>query len=902
MALLPGTRLGPYEIVAPLGAGGMGEVYRARDSRLGRDVAVKALPDGFALDPERLARFAREAKLLASLSHANIAGIHGLEEVEGHRYLILEFVDGETLAERLRRGPLPLDDALEVGQHIALALEAAHEAGIVHRDLKPSNIMLTEAGAVKVLDFGLAKSGASAGTHSSANLSASPTMTHAVTAAGVMLGTAAYMSPEQARGKQVDRRTDIWSFGCVLYECLTAKPVFDGETVSDLVAQILQTDPDWSALPAGTPASLRRLLERCLRKDPRERLRDIGDARLELSEIRGSAPDTALTVQRGTAWIPTVVAGVAIGAALAALAWFAVQRSTRPPVAHEASVMLPAGQRISQNGSNAFVAMSRDGRAVAYVARSAAGSQIHVRRLDRREDLAIAGTQDARNIFFSPDGEWVAFFDTRNLMKVSVHGGAPVPIALATQDRGGVWLDDGSIVYTPDATRSLYRVPSGGGPAVEVTHLDSVKQERTHRWPDALDGGPWVVFTVGLLNSPGDYDAADIEAISIKTGERRMLIHGARRALWAGPDHLVFDRKGTLFAVKLDPRDPRVTTEPVPVLEGVDGEGSSGASFVGIARDGTVAWVPSNEINTNRQIGWFDRAGRWAPTLVPSGEYRSVMVSPDGERALLVVGSGGGSGDVWLAELGNGALRRLTYTNTVNSVAWFPDGTALATAVVDSTGIVNLATLRINGEGGMRFVQHLSPSGLVTGVTADGAEVLYSEWGSPNGRMHVASLAPTGGSAQLSSDANQQSYELAGILSPDGQWLAYVSNRTGRDEVFLRRRDRASGLWQVSTRGGTGVRWGRAGGELFFIEEEMLKSVKVTVKGDELVLGQPITLFEVPSCPSEPAFRDYSYDPRTDRFLFTRPPAGTDERREIALSIGWGARIADLIRTRQEKR
>ncbi|MEO5989965.1 MAG: protein kinase [Candidatus Eisenbacteria bacterium] len=902
MALVSGTRLGPYEIVAPLGAGGMGEVYRARDSRLGRDVAVKALPEGFAREPERLARFEREAKLLASLSHENIAGIHGLEEVGDQRYLILEFVDGETLAERLRRGPMPLDEVLEVGRHIAMALETAHEAGIVHRDLKPANIMLTGSGAVKVLDFGLAKGGASLGPSSDVSLSASPTMTYAATAAGMILGTAAYMSPEQARGKPVDRRTDIWSFGCVMYECLTAKPIFSGETVSDLVAQILQSEPDWSALPATTPASLSRLLERCLRKDPRERLRDIGDARIELSEIRGSAPDAAARARRRMSWMPTVLAGVAIGAALAALAWFAVQRSTRPPVAHEASVMLSAGQRISQNGSNAFVAMSRDGRAVAYVARSAAGSQIHVRRLDRREDLAIAGTQDARNIFFSPDGEWVAFFDTRNLMKVSVHGGAPVPIALATQDRGGVWLDDGSIVYTPDATRSLYRVPSGGGPAVEVTQLDSVKQERTHRWPDALDGGPWVVFTVGVLNSPGDYDGADIGAVSVKTGERRMLIRGARRALWAGPDHLVFDRKGTLFAVQLDPRDPRVTTEPVPVLEGVDGEGSSGASFVGIARDGTVAWVPSNEINTKRQIGWFDRAGRWTPTPVPPGEYRSAMVSPDGARALLIVGSGGGSGDVWLADLADGALRRLTYSNTVNSVAWFPDGSAIAHSVVDSTGIVHLATQRINGEGGMRFVQLLPPSGVVTSITADGSEALYSEWGSPSGRMHIASLGPLAASMQLPSDANQQSYELAGTLSPEGQWLAYVSNRTGRDEVFLRRRNQASGLWQVSTRGGTGVRWGRAGAELFFIEEEMLKSVKVTVKGDELVLGQPITLFEVPSCPSEPAFRDYSYDPRTDRFLFTRPPAGTDERREIALSIGWGARIAALIRARKEKR
>ena len=900
-ALAPGNRLGPYEIVAPLGKGGMGEVYRARDTRLGRDVAVKALPEAFARDPERLARFEREAKLLASLSHTNVAGIYGLEEHAGQRYLILEFVDGETLADRLQRGALPIDEAIDVGRHVAMALETAHETGIVHRDLKPGNIMLTPAGVVKVLDFGLAKSAAATGSSSDMNLSASPTIADAATAAGVILGTAAYMSPEQARGKPVDRRTDIWSFGCVLYECLTARPLFSGETVSDLVAQILQGEPNWSALPAGTPPVVRRLLERCLRKDSRERLRDIGDARLELSDIRAAVPEVRPVPVRRTSWVLPIVGGAVLGGLLAAFVGSALHRPHPAPGVQEASVMLPEGQRLARSGANHFMALSPDARAIAFMARTAGTMQIHVRRLDQREDITIPATQDARDLFFSPDGEWIAFFDSQRLQKVSVHGGAPMPLANCSQDRGGVWLDDGTIVFSADATRPLSRLPQAGGTPVEITRLEPARQERTHRWPDALDGGPWVVFTVGLKSSPGDYDGSDIDAVSVKTGERRTLIHGGRRAVWAAPDHLIFDRKGSLFAVKIDPHNPRVTQEPVPVLEGVAGDASSGASFIGLARDGTLAWVPSDDVDIKRQIVWFDRTGRWTPTPVPPGEYRSALVSPDGGHVLLIVGPGGGAGDVWLADLATGGLRRMSYSNTTNSAAWFPDGSGFAHSIVDSLGMTQLAIRRVDAAGGTRIAASMGPNGVVSSATPDGNAVLYSDWGTANGRMHLVSLGAVPDQKLVPTDTNQDAYEMAGVLSPDGRWLAFVSNRTGREEVFIRRPDGSSGLWQVSTHGGNGVRWGRAGAELFFVEDETLKAMTVTVTGNDLALGQPESLFEAPQAPNEPTFRDYSYDPKTDRFLFTRPPTGTNERREIALSIGWGARLTDLIRRRNAK-
>ncbi len=899
MPLTPGSSLGPYEIVSPLGAGGMGEVHRARDSRLGRDVAIKALPDAFARDPDRLARFEREAKLLASLSHANIAGIHGLEEHDGQRYLILEFVDGMTLSDRLRRGALPMDEAIDVASQVALALEAAHDAGIIHRDLKPGNIMLTGSGQVKVLDFGLAKSAGPGGSSPDANLSASPTMTYAATEAGTILGTAAYMSPEQARGRAVDRRTDIWSYGCVLYECLAGRPLHTGETVSDLVAQILKSEPDWSALPDTTPSAVRRVLERCLRKDARDRLRDIGDARLELKERE---PDAIAPASKPAgAGVVGLVSAVVLASAITGLAVSSLQRPAPTSATQELSVMLPHGTRLAANGSNHFMALSPSGRAIAFVARSEDGLQVHVRRLDRREEISIPGTQDARDLFFSPDGEWVAYFDTQNLLKVSVHGGAPIALSPGTQDRGGVWLDDGTIVFSPDATQPLARLPKGGGPAQSLTQLDSTRQERTHRWPDALDGGPWVVFTVGLKSSPGDYDGSDIDAVSVRTGERRNLLRGARRAMWAAPGHLVFDRKGTLFAVRIDPRNPKVVDEPVPVVEAVGGEASSGASFMSLARDGTLAWVPSDAFGIEREVGWFDRSGAWSPTPIRPGDYRDLAISPDGSSALVGVGPGGGALDIWLADLASGGMRRLTYSGRTNNVAWLPDGSGFIHAHADSLGHGFLEERRLHSGRGARTLLEVSQSTTLGDVSRDGSRVLFADWGSASGRMYFATLGENPRSEQIATDAGPNMYELAANFSPDGRWLVYISNRTGREEVFVRSLDGTRGPWQVSTQGGGGARWGRGGSELFFVERELLKSVMVREQSGDLVFSQPVALFEPPGSPTDITFRDYSYDHRHDRFLFTRPPTGTEERREVAVSVGWGARIDEMIRARKSR-
>ena len=678
MTLTPGTRLGPYEIVAPLGAGGMGEVYRARDPRLGREVAIKVLPDALARDTERLARFEREARLLAALSHAGIASIFGVEEAGGSRALVMELVEGPTLEERIAQGALAAGDALPIARQLAEALEYAHEHGIVHRDLKPANVKLRPDGTVKVLDFGLARALASEASGSAAELSQSPTLTQRMTQAGVILGTAAYMSPEQARGREADRRADVWAFGAVLYEMLAGRRAFAGETTSEMLAAVMRDEPDWAALPAGLSPRWRRLLERCLAKDPRRRLQAIGETRIALEDLAANPAEAAPAAgaaagpapARRTALLPWLLTA----AAVVVLTITLVRKPPPAPAATELSIVPAGGQRVGDDLGYHPIAIAPDGRTIAYTVRVAGVLKLRLRRLDRRDDIEIPGADGARNLFFSRDGQWIGFFDTRKMNKVSVRGGTPVELTDALQDRLGTWLDDGTIVFTRETTEPLYRIPEGGGEPVAVTTLETTKRERTHRFPCALDGGPWVVFTVQTVDSPGGYDDADIDAVNVRTGERRHLYKGARRAVWAPGGYLVLARGSDLYAVRINPRDPRRTQDPVPVLAGVSGTTSSGSSNFGIADDGTIAWIPGGEPEMTREIGWMDRSGRWTPTAIPAGSYLSVKLSPDGARALVLAGPGGGASDLWLADVRTGALNRLTHGDRSGAGLWLPDG------------------------------------------------------------------------------------------------------------------------------------------------------------------------------------------------------------------------------------
>jgi serine/threonine-protein kinase len=892
VTLIPGTKLGPYEIVALLGAGGMGEVYRARDPRLGREVAIKVLPDALALDAEWLARFEREARLLATLGHAGIASIFGVEEAGGSRALVMELVEGPTLAERIEQGPLAAGDALPIARQLAEALEYAHERGIVHRDLKPANVKLRPDGTVKVLDFGLARAIATEASASTAELSQSPTLTQRMTQAGVILGTAAYMSPEQARGREADRRADVWAFGAVLYEMLTGHRAFGGETISEMLAAVMRDEPDWSALPPGLSPRWRRLLERCLAKDPRRRLQAIGEARIILEDLAASPGDSAPTAgaatgpppARRTALIPWLVAAAAV-VALSLTLW---RKPPLAPSATELSIVPAGGQRVAEDISYHPMAIAPDGRAIAYTVRVAGVLKLRLRRLDTREDIEIPGADGARNLFFSRDGQWIGFFDSRKMYKVSVRGGTPVELADALQDRLGTWLDDGTIVFSREVTEPLYRIPEAGGEPVAITALDTTKRERTHRFPCALDGGPWVVFTVQTVDSPGGYDDASIDAVNVRTRERRHLYKGARRAVWAPGGYLVLARGSDLYAARIDPRDPRLTQDPVPVLAGVSGDASSGACYFGIADDGTIAWIPGGEPEQTREVGWMDRSGRWTPTAIPAGPYISLRVSPDGARALVAAGPGGGSADLWLAELRTGAINRLTHGGLAGPGVWLPDGVRIAYPRRNPDGGESVVVRRLDGAGGEREIGR-APNPLIPScVTPDGGAVVYSDYGARTGRIHLAEV--DGSAPPREIPAEGEGYEQAGMVSPDGRWLAYVTNKTRREEVCLRRLD-GGGSWQLSTGGAGGIRWGRDARELFLVTGETLMRVPINARGDDLSIGQPEALFEVPPSPTETSFRDYDYDPAGDRFLYTRPPRGVAERREIALSLGWAKRL-----------
>ncbi|HSB35463.1 MAG TPA: protein kinase, partial [Thermoanaerobaculia bacterium] len=680
MALLPGTRLGPYEVLSPLGQGGMGEVYRARDTRLSREVAIKVLPEAVARDSERLARFRREAQVLASLNHPHIAVIYGVEEAGGVEALVLELVEGETLAERIARGRVPPDEALEIARQIATALEAAHERGIVHRDLKPSNVKLDRGGRVKVLDFGLAK--ALSSDASSPDVTSSPTLTAAATQAGVVIGTAAYMSPEQARGKAVDKRSDIWAFGAVLYEMLTGRRAFQGETVSDTLAAVLTKEPDWSALPPGIPAAVARVLRRCLDRDAKTRIHDIADARLELDEPP-LPPAGPVPIPYPTSGTPfwAVLAGLVLALAAGAGWWRALRpRPAAPPRVTGFAVALPEGERIPFDDSP-VLDLSRDGTRLVFIGDRGGHRRLYVRSRDRIEPKPVPGSEGAYSPFLSPDAQWIGFFADGKLKKIPAAGGVAMALADAPNNRGGVWLEDDTIVFAPQFTSGLNRVAARGGKTEVLTTPNAAAGERSHRWPTYLPGGGAVLFTIGLLKGPGNYDDARIAVWEPGARKPRVLFEGGSMARFAPPDHLVFWRAGTVLAAPFDSKRRSVGGEPVALEEKTSGDPSSGVAYAAVAADGTLAYVPGTESLSERRLILTDRTGKARPVPAPPRSYHYPRFSPDGKRIAVTIGPGhGNADDVWICDLATGALARLTFGdgNGNYSPVWSPDGRRVA--------------------------------------------------------------------------------------------------------------------------------------------------------------------------------------------------------------------------------
>jgi len=895
MSLSAGTRIGPYEIQAPLGAGGMGEVYRARDTRLARDVALKILPDDVVHDPARVARFQREAQMLAALNHPHIAQIYGFEEqsdvasgfpgpsgVEGSRTiraLVLELVEGPTLADVIERragpsGPagLPLDEALPIARQIAEALEAAHEQGIVHRDLKPANIKVRVDGTVKVLDFGLAKLREGGGVASSSSrkpedLTASPTMTSPamVTGAGVILGTAAYMAPEQARGKDVDKRADIWAFGCVLYEMLTGRRLFAADEVSDTLAMVLMKEVDWSSLPASTPAPIRTLLRRCLEKDRRRRLPDIGVARLEIDEalaapaaMPASAMLPAPPRRQRLAWAVAAVLGVA-ALALAGLHFSEAPPEAPPPIRF--AVTPPADMVIAGQGHW----LSPDGRHLVFRvaprgAPTATGPTVRLalRSLHEAEARILPGTDGVYNAFWSPDSRFLAFFAAGKLQKIDITGGPPQVLCDVADGSlaGGTWSSDGTIVFSvgsvfsagsPGRSPGLFRVSSGGGTPVQITMPDASRNEVVHTKPRFLPDGRHFVFLASSVQ--GGSLPTSVLLGSLDGGAPRPLLQSDAEAIYADGFLLVV-REGALLAQPFDPTRLELTGDPVVVTQNIDvflpgAVASASASTTGLLSYRTTAAGGA----VDSQLVWFDRSGKMLGTLGERADQSEVQLSPDGARAAVsVLDPARRTRDLWIYDLRRDGLRtRFTFDAGEDlSSVWSPDGRSLIFSAgrpspldlyrknADSSGAESKL---VEGSGG--------PNKYVKSWSADGRFVLFDSGTAGSTTGNDLWVLPLSQDRMPRALLQTPFNELDGRFSPDAHWVAYRSNESGRNEIYVMPFAGEGGKWQVSTAGGDQPRWRRDGRELFYLAGNTIMAAEVNGTGTAFQVGTVRPLFDV---------------------------------------------------------
>ena len=811
MQLSEGTQLGAYETISPLGAGGMGEVYRAKDPRLDREVAIKILPDLLSKDPERVARFQREAKVLATLSHQNIAGIHGFEDSGQTRFIVLELVEGQTLADLLRAGPIQVVDALEMCMQVAEAVEAAHETNVVHRDLKPANIKVSPQGKVKVLDFGLAKALADepSSGYDSAN---SPTITAQHTQQGVILGTASYMSPEQARGKPVDKRSDIWSFGCVLFECLAGSRAFGGETTSDISAKILEGQPDWPALPETVPANIRILLQRCLEKDPRQRLHDIADARIEINAVLDPSR-TALTHVDPIAAPPKrqrialpwgLAAMLAIGAA-----WLGVRNWRLPTPTQRVvsrSVIELATDTSLVIADNRSLAISPDGTRVVYLGERGNRVQLYLRPLDRFNAEPIRGTENGNGPFFSPDGQWVAYFDyaAGKLKKAPLPGGGAVDICDAPpSSRGGSWAANGSIVFTRGISGGLYTVAENGGPVQALAIPDVDKGEKSYRLPQFLPGGGAVLFTISKSDI-SSYDDAQIAVVSLDTGQVTVVCKGGANPRYLPSGHLVYARAGSLVARPFDVNRLEVTGPPIEVLKGVVTSDAYGSAQFGLSYTGSLVYASGGpELYYNRLI-LVDRDGQAHPLPANADLFNAARWSPDGKRLVLQVSAG--NDNLWIYNVSRGTLSRLT-TGGGDSYwpVWTPDGQRVAFAS-NRKGTNDIYWMPADRSGAGELLMDHQYDVTPMAFTPDGKHLIFTQH-EPATLSDIWMRSVADGEPQRLVGTSFE--EADAVLSPDGRYMAYTSNETSRPEVYVQAFPDGGRRWLISTGGGDLPVWGR---------------------------------------------------------------------------------------------
>jgi serine/threonine-protein kinase len=882
----------------------MGEVYRARDTKLGRDVAIKILPQVFTSDPERLARFERESRMLAALNHPHIGAIYGVEDAENVHALVLELVEGDTLAERLRRGRLPVTDAVAIARQIAEALESAHERGIIHRDLKPANVKITPDGKVKVLDFGLAKVVVSDAT--GPDLSQSPTLTVNGTLEGAILGTAAYMSPEQARGKTVDQRTDIWAFGCVLYEMLTRCRAFPGDTASDTMAAILEREPDWTKLPVAAPAQVRRLLLRCLQKDPSCRLRDIGDARLELDEALFSPARADLqkpaVMTRRTAI--SALAGAAAGAVATGIFALSRYRGAVPRHLTRFRIPLPEGA-VAVASFNKRVAISPDGTHIAFNVISGGvsnyltigGDKFYLHSLRELEPKALPF--DAGAPFFSSDGRWIGFIGSASgrpqLRKMALDGGPPVTVC-NKGCVGATWAADDMIYFVSEVPGGLVRVAAAGGEAKEVVKVDLTKGERQHRYPCALPGGKGILITVGTADSE-TFDDAHIAVLNTETGQTKTVVEGGTHPRYSASGHLLYARDGKIFAVRFDANRLKTMGQPFMVLEGVLMSRNSGVANYDVSAIGDLVYIPGGADKGERTLMWVDRNGNAEPLKLPLKAYLHPRISPDMRQ--LAVEIEGPNHNFYIYDFARDVLSQMTTDGVSHWPVWSPDSAQLvyrsgrmgAFKMWQIPADRSRPAAQLPGTGTSQSAESWSPDGhalAYTAVTPEaGSHIMVESLEGDHESRPFADIKAAAGSPKF---------------SPDGRWLAYCSNETKKPQVYVQAFPGPGPKTQVSSDGGTDPVWQRTGGELYFRNGDKMMAVEVST-ASTFTAGHPRILWEghyshgmSTSC-GPPGATSSNYDVTADgqRFLMIKDEApDTAVSKQIVVVLGWADEVNRL--------
>jgi serine/threonine protein kinase len=880
LALAPGTRLGVYDVTAPIGEGAMGQVYRAIDTTLGRQVAIKILPDAFAADADRLARFEREAKTLASLNHPNIAAIYGFEKSAPStgsgqaaiHALVMELVDGQDLSQRIARGPIPLDEALPIAKQIAEALEAAHAQGIVHRDLKPSNIKVRADGTVKVLDFGLAKVMEAIGAPQQ------PTTTiAAMTQPGMILGTATYMSPEQARGRAVDKRADIWAFGCVLYEMLIGHAAFKGDTLSDTIAAILEREPNWKALPDFTPSSVRRLLRRCLEKDPKRRLPDIADARIEIDEAQASPSDSPSAeptlspviarshTRERVAW---VIAAACLAGLIAVLAVDRGGSGDRTPVdihSYSTSIVLPAGVRLSSGNPPGRFALSPDGRRLAMVASDSTGrSMLWLRPLDSRVAQALGGTEGATYPFWSADSRFVAFVVQNKLKKIDVSSGEQVTLSDASFSSTGAWNRDDVILFTPGGNSPLYRVSASGGTPTQATTLDAASGDVQHSYPFFLsDGRHFLYFVVG--SKAGRTVPRGVYVGSLDSKQPgKLILEGGSNAQYAN-GHLIFPRDGALLAQPFDVDRLELGGQPVSLVEQVQTTGGPTQNVAGaftVSQTGVLAYQTGSVVRS--QLTWFDRAGTQLATLGDQADYVDVALSPDDTRvAVSLMDLALGTRDLWIFDVARRLGERFTYeTGDDFGPNW---SRPRADRIFFSSlrqGSIQLYEKLSSGSGSETLLLEDDFGKFNASSSQDGRFLVYVAGGGIIGRSDIWVL-PLFGERKPAPFLETRFVESHGQFSPDGRWVAFMSFKSGQPEVYVTSFPGRDIEQQVSTAGGSLPRWNRNGKEIFYLAlDNTLRVTPVNGQTSRFDVGTGRSLFAIRPRPAR--LDAYPYDVTSD--------------------------------------